>query len=110
MKKIWVNAKDYGLDSQLLHELVLREFSKEHISELSDIQAEALIKIIKGEITSADGVTGKQKNYIAMLLSHKFFDNPKRADGYLIKYAGTTDISTLTKQKATALITALKKL
>ncbi len=110
MKKIWATAKNYGLDSSMLHELVLREFDKEHISELNDRQAENLIDIISGKINSADGITEKQKNYIVKLLSEKFSDNPKRADGYLLKYAGTTEISLLSKKSASALITGLKKI
>lgn len=110
MKKLWATARNYGVDSELLHSMAFEEFGKEHISELTDAEARALCDKLSGKAINTRAMTEKQKKYIGRLLDEKFSNDKKRIEGWFSKFIGTVQIETLTKAEASKAITMLKKL
>ena len=110
MKKLWATARNYGVDSELLHSMAFEEFGKEHISELTDAEARALCDKFSGKVINARIMTEKQKKYIGRLLEEKFSNDKKRIEGWFSKFIGNVQIESLTKAEASKVITMLKKL
>ncbi len=120
-KKIYAVAREIGIDNDLLHALVEKRFSKQHISDLTLIQAGALIDYLeerKGRgrnIQLPSGrkvplVTDKQLYKINQLARQLGWDNPKRLPGFCKKYAGVDKPEWLTKEQAWRVIEGLKSL
>ena len=110
MKKLWATARNYGVDSELLHSMAFEEFGKEHISALTDAEARALCDKLSGKTINCGAMTQRQEKYIDKLLEEKFSNDRKRIEGWFLKFIGTTQIKTLTKAEASKVITMLKKL
>lgn len=108
-RKIWAVAKEYGIDREMLHDIILNEIGKESLTELTDAEAQSLIKRIQGKIGRCDEITKSQIEYICRLLELKFPGNPARREGWLLKFCNTCDIENMSKKEATKCITLLKK-
>lgn len=108
-RKIWATAKEYGIDRDMLHDIISNEIGKESLTELTDAEAESLIKRIQGQIGKCDEITKSQVEYIFRLLEIKFPGNPARREGWLKKFCNTSNIEKMSKQEATKCITLLKK-
>ena len=115
MRQLWVTARNYGLDSAMLHSLALSELSQEHISKLSEREAKYLIERIKGKDVPKPAPKGRasyeQKKYIRDLAKKLGWDdNPLRLAGFIKKYAGIDNIEWLTPYQASKIIEALKRM
>ena len=115
MRQLWATAKNYGMDSEMLHNLLFSELSKEHISKLSEREAKYLIDRIKGKDVPKPAPRGRasneQKKYIRDLAAKLGWDdNPARLSGFIKKYAKIDNIDWLTAYQASKIIEALKRM
>lgn len=115
MRQLWATARNYGLDSAMLHDLALSEFSQEHISKLSEREAKYLIDRIKGKDVPKPAPRGRasneQKKYIRDLATKLGWDNnTARLSGFIKKYAKIDNIDWLTAYQASKIIEALKRM
>ena len=114
---IWASARDLGLDRELLYSLV----PGGSISRLNRRQGAQLIDILRDLGAKPPGgsdsppppgwtVTEGQKALIRHLFQRLgWHENPRREEGFLLKYAGVSDVDDLTDRKrAIAIIEALK--
>jgi len=118
--KIWATARELGLDRDLLYHLV----PGGHISRLTRAQAHRLIECLLALKTGeplppepvsrrpprGDEATPEQHRLIQSLLEDLGWrDNPRRAEGFLRKYAGVpTPEQIRSRRRAIAIIEALK--
>ena len=120
LKKIYAMAREQGIDGGLLHEMVENQFKKQHISDLTMIQAGRFIERLGQTqsrcITNAAGrkvalVTKAQRYKIGQLVKDLgWAENPKRLSGFCKKYAGVDNPDWITKEQAWRLIEGLKAL
>ncbi len=116
-----------GFDSDVLHALVRELTGKEHISDLTRRQAHFVIEHLMDRLEPPRSVivhdvgpnrlprhiplaTRPQRRYIESLTSRLGWEDPKRLQGFLQKYAGTDSIEWLTRDKAASVIEGLKSL
>lgn len=117
-RKIWVMAKELGLDNDLLHEFIGNITHKKSISALTTAEAikviDAMEKQIKGnhKRTSPPNRVSKEQlwkmNKLAKELGWE--DNAKRLLGFVKKYAKVERLEWLTSAQAWRIIEGLKKL
>ena len=115
MRQLWATAKNYGIDSEMLHGLCLEELNQEHISKLSEREGKYLIDRIKGKDVPKPAPRGRasneQKKYIRDLATKLGWnDNPLRLSGFIKKYAKIDNIDWLTAYQASKIIEALKRM
>nr|DAZ25999.1 MAG TPA: Protein of unknown function (DUF1018) [Caudoviricetes sp.] len=115
MRALWATARQYDIDSDLLHQMVFSEFAIEHISALTEAEGRYIIDKIKGKETEKPTppgmITAAQKKYIQdMAHTLGWDDNPNRLQGFLHKYAGIDNIDWLTVGQASKVIEGLKSL
>lgn len=109
-RKIWATAKEYGIDRDMLHDIIFSELKKKSVTELTDSEARSLILRMRGKLKQCDSITPNQIEYLNRLLDTKFPQNPQRRTGWLKKFCNTNDIDSMTKKEATRCITLLKKM
>lgn len=118
-RKIFAVANEHGIDNDLLHELVLNETKREHISELTFYEAIQVIDRIEGKKQSArpdrEHMTYKQEAFIkglakdmGWIISGKV--DEKRINGFVSKFYGIDNYKWLTRTMATKVIEGLKSL
>lgn len=120
IRKIYAVANEYGIDRDLLHEIVENETNKEHIKELSFNEAIKVIDRINGKKQSAkpdeEHMTYKQEAYIKGLAKDLLWIkqdgtvDEKRLNGFVSKFYGITSYKWLTRTMATKVIEGLKSL
>jgi hypothetical protein len=117
IRKIYVTAKELGLDNELLHTFIFNLIGQEHISALTKYEAINVIDKLE------ERRTGKKKSKPNSRASREqlwkikdlekqlgWADNPKRLQGFMKKYTGIENVSWLTPYKASTLIEAMKKI
>lgn len=118
MCKIYATAKELNMDGEMLHDFVLCRTDKQHISDLSLIEAKHIIDemVRMGGTASTNHrpapgmITQEQINKISVLereLGWK--DDPKRLKGFIKKYAHCENLSWLKVWQASNVIEGLKK-
>lgn len=115
MRALWAIARQYDIDSDLLHQMVFGEFAIEHISALTESEGQYIIDKIKGKEaekpTPPGMATSAQKKYIQdMAHTLGWDDNPNRLQGFVRKYTGIDNIDWLTVRQASAVIEGLKSI
>ncbi len=120
IRKIYAASNEYGIDNDLLHEIVSSETKKEHIKELTFEEAVRVIDRIEGKKQSAkpdeEHMTYKQEAYIKGLAkdlswtSEEGTVDEKRLNGFVSKFYGITSYKWLTRTMATKVIEGLKAL
>lgn len=122
-KKIYAVARELGLDNDLLHEVVEVQTGKQHISDLSKVEAIRVIDYLEGLTSRAGRRTSQAVGGAAPRATNKqlwkidqlakalgWEDNPKRVKGFIKKYAGVDNPEWLTKAQAWRVIEGLKAL
>lgn len=115
MRQLWATARNYGMDSEMLHELCLSELNQEHIRELSEREGKYLIDRIKGKDVPKPAPRGRasneQKKYIRDLATKLGWDdNPARLAGFIKKYTKVDSVDWLTAYQASKIIEAMKRM
>ncbi len=103
ISKIYVLAKDNGLDNEILHDLVKAMFNKTSLKKLSFVEAGKLIERLGGK--------NSQDNYIRNLEKQiGWADNPERLKGFIKGMFKKDSLRKLTKKEKSKLIEALKNM
>jgi len=113
-KTLWLKCREYGVDSEMLHQIAKDELKIEHISECSIQELLFLIDRVCGKEAKAPSPRGMaspaQKGLILHLAEMLGWDDPKRLAGFIRKFAKVDSVDWLTKHQASAVIEGLKKL
>lgn len=112
-RKIWATAKELEINSKDLHLIVWTETDKEHISELTKQEAIDVIQRLETVKANRLGIaysmaTKKQLWKIEQLIKELDWDNSKRLQKFISKYAKVDSIKWLTKKDAAKIIEGLK--
>ena len=117
IRKIHVTAREYGIDSDLLHEHIARLVKKSSIRELTRKEAAKVIDSLEGKPDSGkDAMTQKQRSYLLALAKKLGWVDKagkvdgKRLNGMCEKYVKTARHEWLTKSSASKMIEALKNM
>lgn len=115
LKKLWATAKEYGVDSDTLHDIANSELCKTSIKSMTQRELLYMIDRVKGKACRAPDVPGmithKQKCLIESLVKKLGWDdNPARLAGFIRKYAKTDSAEWLTKSQASSIIEGLKRM
>lgn len=103
--KIYVLAKENGLDNEMLHDLVKAMFNRNSLKKLTFIQAGKVIERLGGNTGSS------QESYIRALERQiGWSDNPERLKGFIKSLFKKDDLKSLTKKEKSKLIEALKNI
>ena len=103
--KIYVLAKENGLDNEMLHDLVKAMFNRNSLKKLTFIQAGKVIERLGGNTGSS------QESYIRALERQiGWSDNPERLKGFIKSLFKKDDLKRLTKKEKSKLIEALKNI
>lgn len=116
MRKIHADARELGMDDDLLHEYVYMLTEKESLKSLSVNEAVRVIDGLEGKkgYAAGDRISYRQESYIFILLKKiKWTDqegNPdkKRLNGFVKKQYGIDDYRWMTRGIASKVIEALK--
>lgn len=115
LRKIYVLAKEAGMDHDLLHLYVNRMAKKESLSELTITEAGAVIDGILGKARGkGEHVTRRQEWKIKDLAKkmgwkdEKGEADEKRLNGFLRERAGVNHYKWLSKKEASGVIEAFK--
>lgn len=111
LKKIWVIAKEQGMDEDVLRARVLALTGSESISKLTRAQANKVIDDLSPRHLGVNRASKEQlwkMNQLAEQLG--WGDNPKRLLGFIRKYARVDSLQWLTTAQAWRVIEGLKKL
>lgn len=107
IKRIYMLARERGLDNEILHELVESVTKKRSIRKLTSEEATKIIVRLGGRKRH----NTKQDKYILGLANEiGWGDNQKRLIGFIKKYYKKESMYVLTKREKTNLIIALEKL
>jgi len=113
IKKIYVTAKESGIDNALLHNILEQMMGKTSIKELTKYEAMDLIDKLAGK-PERQQKGYRAFNYVKMIRHLEaelgWSDNPKRLQGFIRKYAKTDRLEWLTPSQASKIIEGLKKL
>ncbi len=119
---------DKNLQTDILHEMIYSITKKEHVTDLSKLEAGIIIDRLKGnmkgfkykKVPDVDGMVskGQESKIWALIYELKKYDTPDRADiplqkrltGFLKKYAGIDNLRFLSYQNANKVIEGLKGL
>ena len=115
IKKLWATAREYGVDSEQLHDMANTELCKVSIRSMTQKELLYMIDRIKGKQCRAPDIPGmvtyKQKCLIESLAKKLGWDdNPARLAGFIRKYAKTDSAEWLTRTQASSIIEGLKKM
>lgn len=103
LSKIYVLAKENGLDNEILHDLVKAMFNKTSLKNLSFVQAGKVIERLDGK--------NSQENYIKSLERQiGWAKNPERLKGFIKSMFKKDSVNKLTKKEKSTLIEALKSM
>lgn len=126
MRKIYASARQAGLDDDLLHAFVLGLTGKEHISDLCEGEAQAVIEALdptlrerdepwtqvrgpSGRMVAVPLITRRQAWKIRQLRDQLGWSD-KRLAGFCRKYAHVDRPEWLTRTQAGKIIEGLKKI
>lgn len=118
MRKLYATAKEKGVNNELLHDMVMSRYKKEHISDLTVKQAASLIDSLETGRT-VPLPTGRPLHLATEKQIYKIHElekvlnwdvNPARLRGFLRKYAGNDNVKWLTKEQAWRVIEGLKSI
>ena len=103
--KIYVLAKENGLENEMLHDLVKAMFNRNSLKKLTFIQAGKVIERLGGSTGSS------QESYIRALERQiGWSDNPERLKGFIKAMFKKEALKSLTKKEKSKLIEALKNI
>lgn len=103
--KIFVLAKENGIDNEMLHDLIKAMFNRNSLKKLSFIQAGKLIERLGGQKTNS------QESYIKALEKQLGWNsNPERLKGFIKMMFKKENLKKLTKKERSKLIEALKNM
>ncbi len=103
LSKIYVLAKENGVDNDTLHELIKSMFNLNSLKRLSFVQAGKVIERLGGK--------NSQENYIKSLERQiGWAKNPERLKGFIKGMFKKDSINKLTKKEKSKLIEALKSM
>jgi len=114
IKKLWVMARELGMDEVDLRGVVYNITGSDHISTLTVAQAARVIDYLQDRLDRqyrpemASKAQVWKINKLAGELG--WADNPKRLKGFVKKYAKVEDLRWLTARAAWQIIEGLKKL
>lgn len=115
-RKIWVLARNSGMDEDLLHSYIEQLTGKESIRELTIMEAVTVIDALEGkrQAKDSDHMTAKQEYYLKCLAKEAgMMDedgrlDDKRLDGFCRARYNIMRYSWLTRQQAGKVIEGLK--
>lgn len=118
LRALWAAAREYGVDSDAIHELAYSEFEKKSLKELTDGEGWYLINKIKGEPTvkpktqNRPGMATEKQKWLIDKLAEElgWGDNPARLRGFLHKYVHCDFAEWMTTRQASRAIEGLKAL
>lgn len=115
MRELWATARQYGVTSDMLHQMAESELLEAHISKLNVRQLKYLTARCKGEHPTVPSVgsliSPAQVGFIRNLERKLgWSDNEKRLIGFIKKYTKKDNLSELTSIEASRVIEGLKKL
>lgn len=103
--KIFVLAKENGIDNEMLHDLIKAMFNRNSLKKLSFIQAGKLIERLGGRKSNS------QESYIKALEKQLGWNsNPERLKGFIKMMFKKENLKKLTKKERSKLIEALKNM
>ncbi|WP_250278774.1 phage protein GemA/Gp16 family protein [[Clostridium] colinum] len=103
LSKIYVLAKENGLDNEILHDLVKAMFNKISLKKLSFVQAGKIIERLAGKSSQEDYIRNLEKQI-------GWAENPKRLKGFIKGMFKKDSLKRLTKKEKSKLIEALKSM
>lgn len=115
-RKIWILAKENGMDDELLHLYVSQLTGKDSIKDLKITEAIKVIDALEGKRTGqpADHMTKKQENYLISLAKETGMVtqtgelDEKRLDGFCRSRYKVMRYAWLTRSQASRVIEGLK--
>lgn len=117
VRKIYITARERGVDNDLLHEHIERLVKKDSIKLLTKEEAAEVIDSLEGKPhTGKDAMTRKQRLYLLALAKKLGWTDEsgkvdeKRLNGMCGKYAKVSRYEWLTRSGASKLIEALKNM
>ncbi|MBP3487302.1 MAG: regulatory protein GemA [Roseburia sp.] len=116
MRKIYVTAKERGMDSDLLHIHIQMLTGKESLKQLTISEAVKVIDSLEGKVVSDRKMTDKQFWYIQALMRELGWTDEegkpdfKRLDGFCSKYYRIDHYKWLTPSVASKVIEGLKNM
>ena len=117
VRKIYITARERGVDNDLLHEHIERLVKKDSIKLLTKKEAAEVIDSLEGKPRSGkDHMTQKQRLYLLVLAKKLGWTDEggkvdeKRLNGMCEKYAKVSRYEWLTRSGASKLIEALKNI
>lgn len=117
IRKLHVTAREYGIDSDLLHEHIFRIVRKDSIKLLTREEAAKVIDSLEGrQGAGEETMTQKQRWYILSLAKKLGWTDEagkvdeKRLNGMCVKYAKTGCYRWLSRSSASGVIEALKNM
>lgn len=116
MRKIYVTAKERGMDSDLLHIHIQMLTGKESLKQLTISEAVKVIDSLEGKAVSERKMTDKQFWYIQVLMRELGWTDEegkpdfKRLDGFCSKYYRIDHYKWLTPSVASKVIEGLKSM
>ncbi|GBF34122.1 hypothetical protein DCCM_3234 [Desulfocucumis palustris] len=114
IKKLYITAKQLGMDDEDLHGLVYNMTRSEHISKMTKTQAGRIIDYLSDKLNRnyREEAASKQQLYKIHQLAAQlgWSDNPNRLAGFIKKTAGVEREQWLTAAGAYKVIEGLKKI
>ncbi len=117
IRKIYITAREHGIDDDLLHEHVFMIAKKDSIKILTKEEAAKVIDSLEGRrVSGKDPMTQKQRWYILSLAKKLGWTDEsgkvdeKRLNGMCEKYAKTGCYKWLSRSGAAGMIEALKNM
>lgn len=116
-RKIWLLARENGMDEELLHLYVSQLTGKDHIRNLTIMEAVTVIDALSGKPKpKEDHMSYKQEHYLkqlavefGMVMEDGTLDE-SRLDGFCRSRFGVTRYSWLTRKQASQVIEGLKSM
>lgn len=117
-RKIWLLARENGMDEELLHLYVSQLTGKDSIRKLTIMEAVTVIDALEGKSGNqpADHMTKKQEHYLVSLAKELGMTDEagkldeKRLDGFCRSRYNVMRYSWLTKSQASKVIEGLKSM
>lgn len=117
IRKIYITAREHGIDDDLLHEHIFMIAKKDSIKILTKEEAAKVIDSLEGRQASGKNpMTQKQRWYILSLAKRAGLTDEtgkvdeKRLNGMCEKYAKTGSYKWLSRSGASGMIEALKNM
>lgn len=106
--KIFILAKEKGIDNELLHTIIYEKTHKESIKDLSEIELLEIIEVLKGESKKQIRQKFSQDDYIQSLVMKLKVESPATYLSGIMKRMGKSDYSELSVKDKSRIIEALK--